>query len=231
MPAGWVTAALSNRPADRAGMNGKIDTAIAGRFYTHLNVVPDVDELLEYASQQTPPWDARLYAFLDFRGRPTMNDGNLETAGLIHQYPDGNPPKGHIAIASPRTWNAVNSILSANLGDLEHVTIEGAVGKAAAAELTGFLNVCNGLTDISVALHSPDSDQATVPTELSAQYATAVMLAKRCNKENIGNAVTFIRRMSQGDELESIFFKIVTMRDEAFFDTAEYIQFKVDNNL
>ena len=89
----------------------------------------------------------------------------------------------------------------------------------------------HGLTDISVALHSPDSDQATVPTELSAQYATAVMLAKRCNKENIGNAVTFIRRMSQGDELESIFFKIVTMRDEAFFDTAEYIQFKVDNNL
>jgi len=33
------------------------------------------------------------------------------------------------------------------------------------------------------------------------------------------------------DELVSIFFKIATMRDEAFFNTAEYIQFKVDNNI
>jgi len=41
--------------------------------------------------------------------------------------------------------------------------------------------------------------------------------------------VSFIKRMD--DELLSIFFKVLTMRDEAFFNTAEYTQFKIDNNI
>ena len=84
-----------------------------------------------------------------------------------------------------------------------------------------------GISDVSVILHDPD--RATVPFELSAQYATTVILAKRCTEENIGNAVSFIKRMD--DELLSIFFKVLTMRDEAFFNTAEYTQFKIDNNI
>ena len=110
---------------------------------------------------------------------------------------------------------------------MQDAALEGVVGKGAAAEFSGFLAVFAGITDASVILHDPD--RATVPVELSTQYATTVILAKRCNEENIGNAVNFIKRMD--DELVSIFFKIATMRDEAFFDTAEYIQFKVDNNI
>ena len=229
LPDGWVVIAASNRPEDGAGVHGRIDTAVTGRFATHLNIVPDVDEVLEYASRPENNWDARLYGFLDYRGRPTLkSDGNTETAGLIHEYPDGGAPKGHIAIATPRTWEAANDILSAKLpDDLQHAALEGVVGKGAAAEFSGFLAVFAGITDASVILHDPD--RATVPVELSTQYATTVILAKRCNEENIGNAVNFIKRMD--DELVSIFFKIATMRDEAFFDTAEYIQFKVDNNI
>jgi len=219
--------AASNRPEDGAGVHGRIDTAVTGRFATHLNVVPDVDEVLEYANAND--WDEKLYAFLDYRGRPTLRgDGTTETAGLIHQYPDGGCPKGHIAIATPRSWDAVNDILRAELpDDLQHAALEGAVGKGAAAEFTGFLAVFDGISDVSVILHDPD--RATVPFELSTQYATTVILAKRCNAENIGNAVAFIKKMD--DELVSIFFKIAVMRDKAFFDTAEYVQFKIDNNL
>jgi hypothetical protein len=200
---------------------------VTGRLATHLNITPDVDEVLEYANANN--WDAKLYAFLDYRGRPTLRgDGEIETAGLIHQYPDGGCPKGHIAIATPRTWAAVNNILRAELPtDLQHAAFEGAVGKGAAAEFTGFLAVFEGISDVSVILHHPD--QATVPFELSTQYATTVILAKRCSEENIGNAVGFIKRMD--NELLSIFFKVLTMRDEAFFNTVEYGQFKIDNNL
>jgi len=227
LPDGWVVIAASNRPEDGAGVHGRIDTAVTGRFATHLNVVPDVDEVLEYANAND--WDEKLYAFLDYRGRPTLRgDGTTETAGLIHQYPDGGCPKGHIAIATPRSWDAVNDILRAELpDDLQHAALEGAVGKGAAAEFTGFLAVFDGISDVSVILHDPD--RATVPFELSTQYATTVILAKRCNAENIGNAVAFIKKMD--DELVSIFFKIAVMRDKAFFDTAEYVQFKIDNNL
>ncbi len=227
LPDGWDVIAASNRPEDGAGVHGRIDTAVTGRFATHLNITPDVDEVLEYANANN--WDERLYAFLDYRGRPTLRgDGEIETAGLIHQYPDGGAPKGHIAIATPRTWAAVNDILRAELpADLQHAAFEGAVGKGAAAEFTGFLAVFEGISDVSVILHHPD--QATVPFELSTQYATTVILAKRCTEENIGNAVSFIKRMD--DELLSIFFKVLTMRDEAFFNTVEYGQFKIDNNL
>ena len=227
LPEGWVLIAASNRPEDGAGVHGRMDTALTGRFATHLNVVPDVDEVLEYANAND--WDEKLYAFLDYRGRPTLRgDGTTETAGLIHQYPDGGCPKGHIAIATPRSWDAVNDILRAELpDDLQHAALEGAVGKGAAAEFTGFLAVFDGISDVSVILHDPD--RATVPFELSTQYATTVILAKRCNAENIGNAVAFIKKMD--DELVSIFFKIAVMRDKAFFDTAEYVQFKIDNNL
>jgi hypothetical protein len=227
LPDGWVVIAASNRPEDGAGVHGRIDTAVTGRFATHLNIVPCVYEVLEYANAND--WDERLYAFLDYRGRPTLRgDGTTETAGLIHEYPDGGAPKGHIAIATPRTWEAANDILRAELpDDLQHAALQGVVGIGAAAEFTGFLAVFDGISDVSVILHHPD--QATVPVELSTQYATTVILAKRCNEENIGNAVAFIKKMD--DELVSIFFKIATMRDEAFFNTAEYVQFKVDNNI
>ena len=67
LPDGWVVIAASNRPEDGAGVHGRIDTAVTGRFATHLNVVPDVDEVLEYANANN--WDERLYAFLDYRGK------------------------------------------------------------------------------------------------------------------------------------------------------------------
>jgi len=227
LPEGWTLIAASNRPEDGAGVHGRMDTALTGRFATHLNITPCVDEVLEYANANN--WDERLFAFLDYRGRPTLkSDGSTATAGLIHEYPEGGCPKSQICMATPRTWEAANDVLAAKMeSDDEHAALQGAVGIGAASEFVGFLSMCAGITDINVILHG--HERATVPDELSTQYATTIMLAKRCNEENLGNAVAFIAKMD--DELLSIFFKVLTMRDEAFCNTAEYGQFKIDNNL
>lgn len=225
LPDGWTIIAASNRPEDNAGVRGRQDAAVMDRFQTHFNVLPDVDEWVDWAGQQS--LYPELIAFIAHRGRAvTRGDGTVEQAGLLHEYPDGGCPKGHIAVATPRSWEAASNILSLGLdADIEQAALQGCVGEGASAELAGFLRICRTLPDVGQVLSDPYS--APTPTELPTQYAMATILAQRCDRDTIGNAVTYAKRMN--GELAALLITIATNRDESLKSTQAYIDFKVEN--
>ena len=225
LPNGWVVLAAGNRPEDNAGVSGRQDAAVMNRFATHLNVLPDVDGWVDWAGKQSLM--PELIAFIAHRGRAvTRGDGTVEQAGLLHEYPDGGCPKGHIAVATPRSWEAASNILSLGLdADLEQAAMQGCVGEGASAELAGFLRICRTLPDVGQVLSDPYS--APTPTELPTQYAMATILAQRCTRDTIDNAVTYANRMN--GELAALLITIATNRDESLKSTQAYVNYKVAN--
>ena len=225
LPDGWVVLAAGNRPEDNAGVSGRQDAAVMNRFATHFNIVPDVDEWINWAGRQS--LYPELIAFIAHRGRAvTRGDGSVEQAGLLHEYPDGGCPKGHIAVATPRSWEAASNILSLGLdADLEQAALQGCVGEGASAELAGFLRICRTLPDVGQVLSDPYS--APTPTELPTQYAMATILAQRCTRDTIDNAVTYANRMN--GELAALLITIATNRDESLKSTQAYVNYKVAN--
>ena len=55
----------------------------------------------------------------------------------------------------------------------------------------------------------------------------ATILAQRCDRATIGNAVTYVNRMN--GELSALLITIATNRDESLKSTQAYIDFKVEN--
>ena len=55
----------------------------------------------------------------------------------------------------------------------------------------------------------------------------ATILAQRCDRDTIGNAVTYAKRMN--GELAALLITIATNRDESLKSTQAYIDFKVEN--
>jgi len=226
LPEGWRIIAASNRSCDGAGVHGRQDAALMTRFSVQLNVVPDVDEWVNFAG--SAGYAPEVIAFIANRGKPVLKgDGSIDQAGLLHEYPEGGIPKGFTAAATPRGWESVSAILQAGLPkSLEHAAIEGAVGKGAAAEFVGFLQIVRNLPDAGHILRDPDSANVPDDQELATKYAIATILAQRCDNRNIDNAVSYLRRIDE--ELLAVFFLIATNRDKDLKASEAYVQFKID---
>ena len=225
LPDGWTIIAASNRPEDNAGVRGRQDAAVMDRFQTHFNVLPDVDEWKEWAGENGI--SPELISFISYRGHDKRGEtGDLQEAGVLHEYPDGGCPKGHIAVATPRSWEAASNILLLGLdADLEQSALQGCVGEGASAELTSFLRICRNLPDVGQVLIDPYS--APAPAELPTQYAMATVLARRCDRDTISNAMEYVNRMN--GELSALLMTLATSRDESLKSTQAYIDFKVEN--
>ena len=109
---------------------------------------------------------------------------------------------------------------------MEHAAIEGAVGKGAAAEFVGFLQIVRNLPDAGHILRDPHSVSVPDDRELATKYAIATILAQRCDNRDIDNAVSYLRRIDE--ELLAVFFLIATNRDKDLKASSAYVQFKID---
>ena len=216
LPDGWTVIAASNRPEDNAGVHGRTDAALANRFATHLNITPSVDEWIEWAkAADVNPY---VIAFISWRGAPTA-----ETQGLLHEYPNGGAPKGHIAIATPRSWENASAILNAGLpANLEQAALEGCVGQGAAAELSAFVRVIRDLPSFEDILRDPQSVPS--PDDLSTRYAIVAQLAAKVDHSTVNNAVSWISGVD--NELVAVFFQLA---DAGLKSSQAYIDYKVAN--
>ena len=61
------------------------------RFQTHFNVLPDVDEWKSGLAEWHHP---ELISFISLRGHDKRSEtGDLQEAGVLHEYPDGGCPR------------------------------------------------------------------------------------------------------------------------------------------
>ncbi len=122
IPEGAMFVALGNRQQDRAGAN-RILTALANRFIHY-----DVDVSCE-------DWQAWA---LDHNISRSIRTFLAWKPGLLHQF---KPEEGSREFPSPRSWEFASDALAAVPRHLLHDTISGCVGRGAAAEFVGYLDI------------------------------------------------------------------------------------------
>jgi len=209
LPEGWAIIAAGNRDSDRA-VTTRMPTPLRNRF-VHLEFDVDLQDWSEWAIQAGIR--PGVIAFLRFRPE------------LLTQ-PDKDAP----AFPSPRSWEFVSRILdsldSQSNPSIEHEIIAGAVGTAAATELSGFLRMFRALPNIDAILLNPL--QEPVPENAAAQYAVASALARCASDTNFDRLCLYLNRLPT--EFRVLCVRDATLRQPAIRCTAGYVRWAVENH-
>jgi len=180
LPECVVFVAATNRRTDRAGVGGLLEP-VKSRFATIVELVPDLDEWCQWALQQ-PHIPPELIAYHRFKGGEALCEFT-PSADLV------NCPL-------PRTWENAGRVLALNLPQaVEAAVLAGTVGEGRATEFLGFRTMFQQLPSIDGILLNPD--QAPIPENLGALYATVTGLAAKTNESNFGRVAKYVERLVQ----------------------------------
>lgn len=171
VPDGWFVWAAGNRKEDRAAVYD-MPAPLANRF-VHLEIGADLDSFKAYAIARA--LDEQLIAFLSFRPE------------LLHKQ-----VAGETAWPSPRSWEMASQLLGAG------ISVEHAVGRAAASEFEAFQRVCYCLPDLEAILEG--AHQIQFPEEPSARYAVTIGLTIRAT--SVSRAEAAIQWMAENAPTE-----------------------------
>lgn len=170
---GWTIVATGNRAADRAGAN-RILSHLRNRVTT-IEFEPQLDDWCNWALDNEIRHE--IISFVRFK------------PGMLNNFDpqrDLNP--------TPRAWSeGVSTIIDQVPAEAEFECIKGAVGEGAAAEFTGYLQICRDLPDPDYILKNPT--KAKVPDKPSVLYALSGALAHRATEDNFDAVMAFSDRM------------------------------------
>jgi len=200
-----VFLAATNRRQDKAGVTSILEP-VKSRFATILELEPDLDDWLMWALNNDMP--EQLIGFVHFR------------PDLLHQPSPTNEIVNH---PCPRTIAFAGKLINANLTDFE--VLKGAIGEGAAAELVGFLKICDELPNIDAIIADPKT--AKIPTEPSALYAVASALAKKISPTNASRILCYARKMPK--DFETLLVRDGIRHTPAIQQTKAFISWSVRN--
>ena len=196
LPDNWAVVAAGNREQDRA-VSHRMPSALANRF-VHIDFEVDTDQWLEWAKEYGISRQVR--AFIRFR------------PSLLHDF---DPKRETRAFPSPRSWEFVSRLLESNPEPaMIYELVTGAVGKAAAAEFSGFLDLWNQLPSPSDIISDPDG--IPVPENPAVLFALSEMMGAAMTLDNICLVMSWVRRLPPE-------FSVLLMR-EAVLKTPKIVE-------
>lgn len=173
LPEGWAIVAAGNREGDR-GVVYRLPSPLANRF-VHIEMEVNALDWRDWALRGGI--DERVVAYIGFK--------NSALFGF-------DPLKNERSFATPRSWEAVHTILNSSLSKtLWLEAIAGAVGEEAAVDFLGFVQVMDKLPDVNAILSGEESE---VPTDLSTLYALSSALVSRILSIPSDEAVSHVLR-------------------------------------
>lgn len=193
--------AATNRKQDRAGVSGILEP-VKSRFVSIVELEPDVDDWVAWASQNNLP--PELIAFIRFR--PNLLFDFAPTVDM------SNSP-------CPRTVDNVGKLMQLDLHqDLEFEAYAGAAGDGFAAELMGFLQIFRQLPDPKLILLDPKNAQ--IPGDPATLYAVAGALSRLARPANMDALVTYANRLPE--EFSVLLMTDAEKRTPAITNTRAY---------
>lgn len=188
LPEGWTILAAGNRESDKA-VTHRMPSALANRM-VHLDFEANLDDWLTWADDNNVI--PSLKAFLRFRPK------------LLHAF---DPKKNDKAFPSPRSWEFVSNILTANpVDNTKRALITGAVGEGAATEYLAFMTACDELPSVESVLANPDTIE--LPDDPAVAYALCESVARKASDDVIPQIAMLAARLP-------IEFSVLLMRDSA----------------
>jgi hypothetical protein len=183
VPDGWYVWSAGNRKEDHAAVFD-MPAPLANRFI-HLEAVTSLKEFKSYALENKI--DDRIISFLNFRPK------------LLHKI-DKNSPSW----PSPRSWIIANDLMRAD------ISIDPAIGAAAAAEFRSFCKIYKTLPDVDKILKGKLSPE--FPKDLSAKYALSCALSVRANNlKEVENAFTYLSKKGSMEWLNQCAFDVTSI--------------------
>jgi hypothetical protein len=181
LPDGATIVACGNRQEDRAGAHRLLTPLISRLIHLELDVRPEdwTDWALENGVH------ASVVSLIQYK------------PGLLHQFdPAKNEP-----FPSPRTWHYASDALRCLPEDLRLPVLTGCVGKGAAAELVGFMEIEEGMKKkypIERILADPAGAPVPPLSEGAILWALGGALAERArakDKQTVHAAMTYAMRL------------------------------------
>jgi hypothetical protein len=167
-----------NRRKDKSGVRGVLH-AVTGRADMIVEVLPVVDEWVDWAAEENLPWSV---------------------IGCVKWNPEifnvDNPSLDMKKVGNPRNWAALGRIVRdwSIPEDLEYQSYTGAVGQAEAQQYISFRTVQDSLPDIDLILLDPEG--ALIPEDNpGAMWATCANLCNATNLDNFEAVVKYTDRM------------------------------------
>jgi len=183
VPDGWYVWSAGNRKEDHAAVFD-MPAPLANRFI-HLEVITNLKEFKSYALEHKI--DDRIISFLNFRPK------------LLHKI-DKNSPSW----PSPRSWTIADDLLKAA------ISIDPAIGEAAASEFRSFCKIYKTLPDIEPILKGKSSPE--FPEDLSAKYALSCALSVRAkNLKEVENIFTYMSKKASAEWLNQCAFDVTNI--------------------
>lgn len=175
LPIGWAIVAAGNREGDR-GVVYRLPSPLANRF-VHIEMEVNAQDWRDWALKQGI--DSRVIGYIAYK--------NSTLFGF-------DPLKNERSFPTPRSWEAVHSILKSPLPKkLWLEAISGAVGDDAAVDFLGFVQVMDKLPDIEAIIRGEDVDSSE---DLSTLYALSSALILRLLNDPSDEAVSHVLRYS-----------------------------------
>jgi hypothetical protein len=200
LKAGWTIVATGNRAKDRSGANRILGHL--GNRVTRVGLEVKLDDWTQWALANAVKTE--VVAFIRFR--PDFldcYDPNLEVN------------------ATPRSWvQGVSDNLGITAPQSELEVFSGDVGEGPASEFLAFLKVFRNLPSPDAILLDPK--KIPVPTDLATLYALCGALAHKATRNNLANALTYVRRIPK-QEFSALFMKDCISRNKELAETKSYI--------
>lgn len=214
----------TNDRKHKAGVQGLLEP-VKSRMLSMIHVEAHLPDWLDWAYGNRI--DPMVIAFLQLRGleypfEEELPEGATEEQQIEHVkkakeakakqlFCVFDPTSDMTNCPSPRTWEHVSDWLKGGLKKKHYREVfTGAVGKAAATEFVGFLEIYQDLPNVDALLLDPD--HARLPTKPSSFFAVATALAARSTPKTFNSINRYAQRIhaSGADE-----WATVVLRDSA----------------
>ena len=194
----------TNRKEDKACVRGMLEP-VKSRWNTIVHMISDVEDFALYAN--THGFSPEIVTFLR-KHRPNLLSDFKATSDLT------NSP-------CPRGWENLDKAYKLKLDkDLEMAAFAGAVGRGAATEFLGYLQIYRKLELPENILANPG--KARVPTDPSVLWATVTALSRHASRKTIPAIVENANRMAA--EFSVLPIKDCCAVDKEVFETRSMME-------
>lgn len=183
----------TNRPGDVAGVT-RLCEPLRSRFHLAFAIATQTDPQRADGAVVLGTWSQEVAAWsdwaLDHGAAPEIVAWHRSTSGrtLYLWQPHADPG---VRMPDYRSWETVIRLWSAGIRDLQ--TVAAAIGRPTAAEFLSFARLANKLPTPDQVWMDPTG--APVPTEPSALYLVASMLAAAATEQHITALMTYLDRL------------------------------------
>lgn len=133
-----------------------------------------------------------------------------------------NPDHTENTFRCPRTWEFVSRLIKdkPSLDDIDHFTINGAIGESGGMQFVEFCNIASSAPTIEAILNDPENTM--IPKEASLRFFVVSAVMDHTDSQNLDKLFTYINRLPE--EYQVIYLRGLARKDPKLRTHGAYLK-------